>query len=489
MIAISRKSMSGFKLKIACAIAFAGFGDWLFFQCNQSSGVLGLCGLALLLALLISRPAVRRDLRALLAVTCAAISAAALLFDPSWLAAALFWVFAGMASLMPGTALFDDGWRWFQRLIFSSVYSLFKPLRDILSLIRTRRRWQYRNFNLRSLFALLALPLAGSTVIIALFAMANPVLTQWLDAIQVPSLNYPRLLFWLMLLGCCWSYLRPYLPKRLSGTFDGRGDLAMAGVTPQSVQLSLLAFNTLFALQNGMDIAWLWGFIPLPKGITLAQYAHRGAYPLIATALLAAVFVMIALRPGSRTAVVPAIRRLVILWIGQNLLLVASSVLRTLDYIDAYSLTSLRITALLWMGLVATGLVLICWRMLYNLSGAWLINANLLALFSLLFSVSFIDLGAVAAGWNVRHAREIDGTGANLDLPYLQSLGNSAVLPLIYLEQHLPPGNMQQRVHLLRLHAHAKLAWDINNGNWNLIDEMRLKEAQQLLNTTTSAVP
>jgi Domain of unknown function (DUF4173) len=484
MIAIPRNTMSGFRLKMACAVAFAGFGDWLIYQHSQFSGVLGFCGLALLLALLLARPAVRRDLRALLALTCAAISATAFLFDPGWLAAVLFCIFAGMATLLPGTAAFDDGWRWFQRLIFSSLDSLFKPFKDTRRLMRTRRRWRRGSFNLRSVFAVLALPLAGSTVIIALFAMANPVLAQWLDAIRLPGLEdfaVGRLLLWLVLLSCCWSLLRPRLPRRLSGTFDGRGDLAMAGVTPQSVQLSLLAFNALFALQNGMDIAWLWGILPLPDGITLAQYAHRGAYPLIATSLLAALFVLVALRPGSRTAAVTAIRWLVILWIGQNLLLVASSVLRTLDYIDAYSLTSLRIAALLWMGLVAIGLMLTCWRMLFNRSGAWLINANLLTAFSLLFAVSFVDLDAVAADWNVRHAREMDGTGANLDLCYLQSLGSSALLPLVYLEQHPAPENMQPVVRLLRENAHADLAHSLDHGYWNLLGKMRLNEAQQLL--------
>ena len=35
-----------------------------------------------------------------------------------------------------------------------------------------------------------------------------------------------------------------------------------------------------------------------PTASTYAAYAHRGAYPLIATALLAAGFVLVAMRPG-----------------------------------------------------------------------------------------------------------------------------------------------------------------------------------------------
>ena len=113
--------------------------------------------------------------------------------------------------------------------------------------------------------------------------------------------------------------------------------------------------------------------------MTMAQYAHRGAYPLIVTALLAAAFVLVTLRPGSATAAAPAIRWLVVLWIGQNLLLVAFSIERTLDYVEAYSLTRLRIAALAWMLLVAFGLVTICWRMLFDRSAGWLINVNMSA--------------------------------------------------------------------------------------------------------------
>src|ERR1700712_1257597 len=52
----------------------------------------------------------------------------------------------------------------------------------------------------------------------------------------------------------------------------------------------------------------------------------------------------------------------------------------------------------------------------------------------------FVDLGSVAAGWNVRHAREAGGAGSQLDLCYLNQLDASALLPLIELESRpLPP--------------------------------------------------
>jgi hypothetical protein len=87
--------------------------------------------------------------------------------------------------------------------------------------------------------------------------------------------------------------------------------------------------------------------------------------------------VLVTTRPGTPIADSRLIRRLVYLWIGQNVFLVASTMLRTVDYIEAYLLTELRIEALLWMALVALGLVLICVRLSLGKTSAWLINANL----------------------------------------------------------------------------------------------------------------
>jgi hypothetical protein len=87
------------------------------------------------------------------------------------------------------------------------------------------------------------------------------------------------------------------------------------------------------------------------------------------------------------------------------------------------------------MALVAVGLVLIVWRMVQGKSAAWLINANAAAGLLVLTGCSTIDLGSVAAAWNVRHAREVGGKGAELDLCYLNQLGPSSLVSLVRLEQ------------------------------------------------------
>lgn len=474
----------GFWLKLAGVLGVIAYADWLFFTSNQSGGAIGFVGLALAAALGLTRPAVRQDRRALFALALAALAATAFVIDPGPLAFVLFWLAIGVATLMPGTAAFDDGWRWFQRLLVHGFKSLFGPLIDALRLSKVRYRRPVRSAGLRHAARTMVLPLAGSAVILTLFAMANPVIEGWFDGLSLRDLNEDtvvRLIVAAFLAWLTWGVLRPRPPRFLLGTIDGRGDKAIPGVSQASVLISLVMFNALFAMQNLMDSAFLWGGVKLPGSMTLAQYAHRGAYPLVVTALLAAAFVLVALRPGSQTAAHPWVRRLVMLWIGQNLFLVGSAMLRTWDYVESYDLTVLRIAALLWMVLVAAGLMLVLWRMLREKRGAWLINANLMTSGALLFAVCFVDLGAMAAEWNVRHAREIDGTGAKLDLCYLDELGESALVPLARLELQQGESRLGRDAAVLRSRLLKRMEADRDQGEWSLRANRRIAEARALL--------
>jgi hypothetical protein len=284
------------------------------------------------------------------------------------------------------------------------------------------------------------LPLGGGLVFLWLFAAANPLIARALALIRFPDLDAAslgRAIFWALVWVMVWATLRPM--RRPAGLRpSARGpwardstamDLSFVDPGQGSVIAALGVFNALFAIENGLDLAFLWSGARLPAGVTLADYAHRGAYPLILTALIAAAFSLFVLREGSPSARRPLARRLVGLWIAQNVFLSASSLLRTIDYLQAYSMTRLRIAALLWMGLVMLRLALIGWRMLRGKSAGWLINANALAMVLVLVIADGTDLGAVSAWWNVRHAREVGGPGADLDVCYLHGLGSAALCP------------------------------------------------------------
>lgn len=467
---------------VVAAAAFVAAGDTLFWRYGQHGGQLGFYLMGLMLAAVALRPAMRRDGRALAAAGAALLFAGAIVIEPGLLAWTLFWTAAGMAVLLPATARFDDGWRWFQRLLLHALRTLVAPVLDLLRVLRVRRRRKRGGVSLLRGLAVLGLPIAGSAVILILFASANPVLDRFLTGltqVDIAVMSIGRAILWWALLLMAWALLHPRPRQTLLGTFDGSGDLPLPGVSVASVTLSLIAFNLLFTLQNAMDVAYMGGLLAMPEGITLAEYAHRGAYPLIATALLAALFVLVTLRPGSTTAAVPAIRALVVLWIAQNLVLVGSSILRTIDYVEVYSLTEFRMAALAWMALVGLGLVFICWRMLAGRSAGWLININLAAAGLVLTAFSLADTAAIAANWNVRHAREAGGRGAELDLCYLNSLGGSALAALLELEQR--PGlrpDFRERVHSVRREVMDRLRHEVAEGGWSLRGARQLAQGE-----------
>ena len=124
------------------------------------------------------------------------------------------------------------------------------------------------------------------------------------------------------------------------------------------------------------------------------------------------------------------IRPLVYLWVGQNVLLVASSILRLDLYVDIYMLTYWRIAAFIWMGLVALGLVLIVARIALDRSNRWLVCANLIALTIVVYTCSLVNFDAFIADYNVAHSREVSGRGMPIDTRYLAQLGPQA-LPAI----------------------------------------------------------
>lgn len=483
-----RSFLSSLTFKYVVAVLVIAIGDWLFWQHKAFGSGLGAFAAILSLAALAGRPAILRDRLALAAWMVSLVFAGALILDPSLIAWLLFGGSLGMAILKPRTGRFDDAWKWFQRLAWQTATSSVLPLLDLVRItgitgkmrIKGRRT---QNFSVRAAMATLALPLIGTATFLLLFADANPVIRSWFEGrLSVEGLSILRIFLWGVLLLFAWNALRPRLARYLIPSFDGTGDVRIPGVSIASVTLSLIMFNALFALQNGMDIAWLWGLVPLPADMNLAEYAHRGAYPLIATALLAGLFVLVTLRPGSETAAVPRIRWLVIAWVAQNILLVASSALRTIDYVEAYSLTLLRIAALEWMALVALGLGFILWRVLAGKSGPWLINANAAALVVLLSIAAFVDHGAIVARWNTTHAREVGGKGVHLDLCYMRSLGSSALLPLVGLEANPRlTAEFRQRVVATRIDLRRRIRLDEHDGYWTLRSRDRAARADAIV--------
>ena len=351
--------------------------------------------------------------------------------------------------------------------LVAAGFTVAAPLLPIVYLSRTRRiqRW--------------LLPVALGCLFLGLFAHANPVISLALSAVKkaildmlkwLPSLDFiGHLVFWITIGAVVWTMLRhrardpeteaPAPPQECLCWCDRL-------LQPDVIRNALVIFNVLFAVQTTLDFWYLLGGGTLPQGVTYAEYAQRGAYPLVATALLAAGFVLVTFRDGSVSAETRTARWLVYGWLAQNVLLVVSAGWRLWMYVSVYSLSRLRLAAGLWMVLVACGLILIIVRIWGRRSNGWLVRCNLLSLAAALMIHSCGMPNMLIADFNVRHCREMGCADAcPVDIKYLTSLGYDALPALIRLEYRVE-GNRLLSDNVHSAIVKAKRSLDTASRDW-----------------------
>jgi Domain of unknown function (DUF4173) len=378
------------------------------------------------------------------------ISLGAIILEPGPLNLTIEWI-----TLSAFVFVQDDGALGkLLNIAYAAAGSLFKTPKNFLGESRKVKAIHSQNTFNRSVFSFtnLLLPIIATIVFGILFIIANPMIENsmsqlsWLD----PSTH---LLTWMPLISFTsfiifFAILKLVPPQNHHAETVAQKIFAASFFKPMPVIFTLVILNLMFAAENILDLRYLWSGITLPSGMNYAEYVHRGSYTLIVTAILAGALMIFALQPGSEGEASKPLRGLVYLWTLQNLFLVASSAKRTLDYIDAYGMTLWRLSGLIWMGLVAAGLVLIVLRVILKRSSAWLLNSNLIAAYSVLLACGPLDFSNVTANWNAARAvQHLSSSAAyqtlDVDMDYLASLGPSALpalrklLPITYANKNV----------------------------------------------------
>jgi hypothetical protein len=353
------------------------------------------------------------------------------------------------------TLTLREGWTWslarwllrgrqfvfglLKSYVLAAIFALALPVAPVYALLRVKglRAW--------------LIPLALGLLFLGLFALANPVIALAVSAVwkaflrlcaYAPSLaSFLRLLLWVSVGALLWTLLRHRTREDGSPAaqpapcFPAGLDLLLS---PEVIRNALIVFNALFAVQTALDLWYLWGGGTLPQGLTYAGYAHRGAYPLVATALLAAAFVLATFREGSPSSELRTARRLVYVWLLQNIFLVASAGWRLWLYVSVFSLSRLRVAAGVWMYLVACGLIWIAIRIFSKRSNAWLVKVNVSTAAFVLMCYGCSAPNMFIADFNVRHCKEAGcPTAQPIDLAYLTGLGHDALPALVRLERQV----------------------------------------------------
>ena len=322
------------------------------------------------------------------------------------------------------------------------------------------------------------LPVAGACLFILLFTMANPVLSYWFQELERSITNFldalsvtlPRFIQWAFVATAFWTFVRIRYKRR---HFPAIG--AGHSLPDSLLHRCLVLFNLIFAIQTILDFIYLWGGAALPAEMSYAEYAHRGAYPLIGTALLAGGFVLATFRAGAPPA--GHVRKLVYVWLAQNILLIINSLWRLHLYVEVYSLTTLRLAAAIWMLLVSAGIALVMWRIYAGKSNAWLLNANFLTLVSVLYVCCFLNFDRTISWYNVQNCKEISGKSVVLDIHYLERLGIESIPALIWFHHNTKGAPKATEAHLAANRLMHNLNQDSKNWKaWTLRRHILRKE-------------
>lgn len=190
--------------------------------------------------------------------------------------------------------------------------------------------------------------------------------------------------------------------------------------------LPLVVLNLLFAGFNAVQLAVLFGGydkVLESTDLTYAEYARQGFWQLLWATLLTLVVIALALRwaPRSGAGDRRFVRGVLGVLCAMTLVVVAAALRRMDLYVDAYGLTTLRVSVAameLWLGLV---IVLI---MAAGVFGArWLPRAFAGSAAAAVLAFGLLSPDGMVAERNVARF----GTDKKIDLAYFQSLSADAV--------------------------------------------------------------
>lgn len=344
----------------------------------------------------------------------------------------------------------------------SEICSVHSYKADKESLARHRR-------NMKNALLIIAF----AAVFLTLFLIANPVLvnkaSRLIDHIQrwMGDWIFAHIFFWGAVLIITWMCLR-FCMRAFNDT--NRLSVKLPSFSGSFATQCLVVFNLIFLLQTCTDIFYLWSGQELPDGLTYAQYAQRGAYPLAIAAILAGAFMVFAWsddREKSRPT--PLRIALATLWLAQNLFLMVCAAWRLYLYVSAYSMTQLRFLAGIGMILVAIGFIAIAVRIYLAKSANWLLTVNFSTItLAVIFCAFFNSCGWIAQ-FNVTHSREICNQGVNLDLSYMENLGPGAIPALMRFAQNTPDKKAAHRASSMIDHLNLVFQCDMENWRYRTL--------------------
>ena len=235
-----------------------------------------------------------------------------------------------------------------------------------------------------------------------------------------------RVFFWILMATIALFFVGPLRWRAgLSSpdflyVFSQRPDESLARL--QTIAI-LIALNALFFLVNTIDALHLWSG-KIPVGATGRDYVHAGTNSVITATILSAVVIAAVFLQNPAVVRLRAIRTLGLIWVIQNLLMIAGVFKRLEMYVIQFNLlTEKRISLGLFLALVTVGFLFLSLHVLRP-DFLRLLRRNIVATFVLFYIVQFFNITGISAHWNVSQWQNDPKWTLHLD--YLLSQGPDA---------------------------------------------------------------
>lgn len=313
-----------------------------------------------------------------------------------------------------------------------------------------------------------AISIGISCIFLFLFYLANPFLQIKIDFLFEYLMEaftnifewslFFRIILWCFLFFSAWAILRTV--KKAEAITHKKENHEWLPL--ELVICSLICFNVVFGVQSITDLYFLLGDGLLPEGLTFADYAHRGAYPLIVVTLLSGALICLIFKDGYQSQKSKVARYLVYAWLFQNILLALFTIQRLSLYVSYFHLTRWRYATFIWLFLIIFGFILTFYRIRFQKTNQWFLRQNMYLTFWVLLICCFVKSDFLISYYNVTHCKEYTGKGNKLDIAYLESLGISA-LPAIQFARINKSESMNE---LLLAKDRIELIYLIKEKNW-----------------------
>ncbi len=342
----------------------------------------------------------------------------------------------------------DNSFLFFETKSFINIFT--GPLTAIAEFLTLDKEQVTNQKLLKGLFVVV-IPLFIAILFAAFYSNFNPYFEEGFQDL-INMLDFSMIIT--LLLGTFFSLyiFKAYLPAKLNFIDQVLGnEFSSDEVVEDSPKTAIeqQAGLSLFGILNLVLIIFLVSDIAfvnqLSNGVgdNYSQYVHQGVGMLIFSIVLATSFILYFFR-GHKFSRLPNsswLKRLALLWMLLNIIMLFTTGLKNLFYVIEYGLTLKRIGVFVYLTMAAAGLAFAFLKVFKGRTNAYLFR-NLYWSFFMILTVNLcVDWSTITTRFNI-HENIKDHR--NLDWSYLLTLNERTVPILIHYQDKLRLGNVEK---------------------------------------------